>query len=555
MASDGQRPFRRLRHDRDGRARVHQPSPPLRRSHREEHVRRGQGELVARAGRVAADDARGLGPSSGARARTRTHRGRRRTMSATRVLVSVATMASAFGEHAPDDGLFDGAPRPGPRARRSSRPKLRSVERSKCLASRDLSHLAMRTPPRTRSASSIVAAGVIVGGEATRASRWNARSKIARFSNSSPLGTRKSRTFGETVEAATFARSVFFFFFQRDLVAHCASMLAPFKVPRRIVILADMPTTATGRFEDTRSEPSSEEESTSGEASTPSNLRPNANAIPGSRRSTVPPSSRSFAPSSRVSFPALATIDDDAPLAHAGLHSVAAVELSRRLNVALADATSETLPSLLVFDRPTVRAIADYVARDERGVLNLDGSHRRRVAPFAASSSFSAAASLRSIRGASAGSRSEDRPTISSSPSRHRPRRRGTGGTSRRRVDFSSRAIAIVPDPSEMASIVTRRVVPRGGRVRVRSRNRRRGCRGTRRDGPVAQTRRSPRRRRVRGRTRRETRREPRRETRRRVHVSCTCRVHRGAASTRITSRRTRASRTRRPPPRCTSRV
>ena len=74
------------------------------------------------------------------------------------------------------------------------------------------------------------------------------------------------------------------------------------------------------------------------------------------------------------------------------------MELSRRLNVALADAVSETLPSLLAFDRPTVRAIADYVARDDRGVLALDGSRARRVAHPSSFAAFSSAAARLSGR-------------------------------------------------------------------------------------------------------------------------------------------------------------
>ena len=155
--------------------------------------------------------------------------------------------------------------------------------------------------------------------------------------------------------------------------------------------------------------------------------------------------------------PALATIDDDAPLAHAGLHSVAAVELSRRLNVAPPTQHRRRSPSLLVFDRPTVRAIADYVARDERGVLNLDGSHRRRVAPFAASSSFSAAARLSgrsaALPGGFAFGGSSDDLVLAVETQTATPRDRwdleATGGL----LVASDRDRA---DPSEMASIVTR---------------------------------------------------------------------------------------------------
>ena len=85
-----------------------------------------------------------------------------------------------------------------------------------------------------------------------------------------------------------------------------------------------------------------------------------ADAIPGSRRSTVPPSSRSFAPSSRISFPR-SRRSTTTPLAHAGLHSVAAVELSRRLNVALR--------------RPNVRRRSPSPPR----LRPTDGSRHRRL--------------------------------------------------------------------------------------------------------------------------------------------------------------------------------
>ena len=261
---------------------------------------------------------------------------------------------------------------------------------------------------------------------------------------------------GETVEAAATPARDGAEIGERDLVAHCASILAPFKEPRRIVILADMPTTATGKIRrhalravvrgriDVRGGVDAVESSTERERDPrfASLDRPSVVALVRAELASL--------------VPALATIDDDAPLAHAGLHSVAAVELSRRLNVALADATSETLPSLLVFDRPTVRAIADYVARDERGVLNLDGTHHRRVAPFAASYSFSAAARLSgrsaALGGFAFGGSSDDLvlavETQTATP-RDRWDLEATGGL----LVASDRDRA---DPSEMASIVTR---------------------------------------------------------------------------------------------------
>ena len=282
---------------------------------------------------------------------------------------------------------------------------------------------------------------------------------------------------GETVEAAATLAPDRAGVAERDIVAHCASMLAPFKVPRRVVILVDMPTTATGKIRRNALRAAVRGGIKDGggidggggidavDSSSSSSLgterrrdrlgrEPRSAAL--DRLSVV-----ALVRSELASLvPALASVDDDAPLAHAGLHSVAAVELSRRLNVALADAVSETLPSLLAFDRPTVRAIADYVARDERGVLALDGSHHRRVAhpsSFAASSSFSAAARLSGRSGALPGGfafgGSSDDLVLAVETQTATPRDRwdleATGGL----LVASDRDRA---DPSEMASIVTR---------------------------------------------------------------------------------------------------
>ena len=54
------------------------------------------------------------------------------------------------------------------------------------------------------------------------------------------------------------------------------------------------------------------------------------------------------------------TIEPDAPLMEAGLDSLAAVELRNELQRALPAGT--LLPSTLVFDFPTARALADFLA-------------------------------------------------------------------------------------------------------------------------------------------------------------------------------------------------
>ena len=409
-------------------------------------------ELVARAGRVAADDDAAIEVLVARRTETRDEDTSATSCEASTdpPLVSVAHDGEEIGEVVVrGSALFDGYWDPSTRT--STPPKLAAGGwfRTGDAATVD-AHGWLRVVDRIKDVI-IVGGENVFCGEVERALETHpAIERAAAYGVPDAL-------LGETVEAAATLARDGAEIGERDLVAHCASMLAPFKVPRRIVILADMPTTATGKIRrhalravvrgriDVRGGVDAVESSTERERDPrfASLDRPSVVALVRAELASL--------------VPALATIDDDAPLAHAGLHSVAAVELSRRLNVALADATSETLPSLLVFDRPTVRAIADYVARDERGVLNLDGTHHRRVAPFAASSSFSAAARLSgrsaALPGGFAFGGSSDDLVLAVETQTATPRDRwdleATGGL----LVASDRDRA---DPSEMASIVTR---------------------------------------------------------------------------------------------------
>ena len=61
------------------------------------------------------------------------------------------------------------------------------------------------------------------------------------------------------------------------------------------------------------------------------------------------------------------TIDPDAPLMEAGLDSLAAVELRNELQRASPAGT--LLPSTLVFDFPTARSLADFLAPQQQEPL------------------------------------------------------------------------------------------------------------------------------------------------------------------------------------------
>ena len=63
-----------------------------------------------------------------------------------------------------------------------------------------------------------------------------------------------------------------------------------------------------------------------------------------------------------------ASIDPDRPLSELGLDSIMAVELRNALGADLA--LERPLPATLLFDRPSIASVADYIARE---VLGLDG--------------------------------------------------------------------------------------------------------------------------------------------------------------------------------------
>jgi len=179
---------------------------------------------------------------------------------------------------------------------------------------------------------------------------------------------------------------------EHDLRAHCSASLAQFKVPHRIVVLkdADMPLTSTGKIQKRK-------------------LRENALAVLAAldaaaataiiaRRSSlvvtaplttmtsvrhkrsdlirlihaelndIVPSTAALAASASADV-----MSEDTPLAQAGLHSTAAVALSKRLTVALT--LSESLPSLLAFNHPTVGAIADFILAGGDGGVGIVDRH------------------------------------------------------------------------------------------------------------------------------------------------------------------------------------
>jgi 3-oxoacyl-(acyl-carrier-protein) synthase len=167
---------------------------------------------------------------------------------------------------------------------------------------------------------------------------------------------------------------------ERDLRAHCSASLAQFKVPHRVVVLndEDMPVTSTGKIQKKRLRKTALAAAAAADAArrrSTGNTAMHTAVVQHVERSDlirlIHAELQDIIPSTAAADDATAAavadddatpgdvISDDTPLAQAGLHSAAAVKLSRRLSAALA--LSENLPSLLAFNHPTVGAIADFL--------------------------------------------------------------------------------------------------------------------------------------------------------------------------------------------------
>ena len=174
---------------------------------------------------------------------------------------------------------------------------------------------------------------------------------------------------------------------ERELLVRCASMLAPFKVPRRVIFMNSMPTTSTGKVskrmlrdaatvrdplrKDTHQENVQARMHLSDDHNNPYDgssalcsplslsWMPRSSQIENIVSARVREALAEVVPNTHISY-----LAEDTPLAHAGLHSSAAVELARYLSSSLADYVCGPLPSLLAFNYPTAGAIVDYIIRE-----------------------------------------------------------------------------------------------------------------------------------------------------------------------------------------------
>ena len=296
-------------------------------------------ELVARAGRVAADDDAAIEVLVARRTETRDEDTSATSCEASTdpPLVSVAHDGEEIGEVVVrGSALFDGYWDPSTRT--STPPKLAAGgwfrRRHRRGERRGRASRWLRVVDRIKDVI-IVGGENVFCGEVERALETHpAIERAAAYGVPDAL-------LGETVEAAAALARDGAEIGERDLVAHCASMLAPFKVPRRIVILADMPTTATGKIRrhalravvrgriDVRGGVDAVESSTERERDPrfASLDRPSVVALVRAELASL--------------VPALATIDDDAPLARAeaSARRRGGGAPRERLNVAGSDST------------------------------------------------------------------------------------------------------------------------------------------------------------------------------------------------------------------------
>ena len=166
---------------------------------------------------------------------------------------------------------------------------------------------------------------------------------------------------------------------EQDILAHCRSTLAPFKVPRRIVLQGCMPRTSTGKILKGKLQ---------------RRALVTANTTPAQQRNLLFHHNNDVFSrddliklirgnlintlySSRDMHD-ITAISEDAPLAHMGIHSTVAVELSRKLSAGLM-LHANPLPSLLAFNEPTIGSIADYILCRRANNKKMCAFQRHRI--------------------------------------------------------------------------------------------------------------------------------------------------------------------------------